>query len=60
MSSTDRIDDATVRVRSEFRHWLRVVSAQQEIPIYVLLEQLAAEARRGKKPWNDKRWKKSR
>ncbi len=54
---------ATIKVRQRFRRWLKEEAARRELPMYRLLENLAADGI-GERPWLPKtvtadkpRWK---
>jgi hypothetical protein len=43
----------TIKVREELRRWIKMQAAEQNIPMYVLVEQLLTKAARGR-PWEAK------
>ena len=46
-----RMDDALIRIRPCFRWYLKVRAANQQVPLYRLLEDIVAEELRGHRPW---------
>jgi hypothetical protein len=43
----------TIKVREELRRWIKMEAAEQNIPMYVLVEKLLTKAARGR-PWEAK------
>lgn len=42
----------TIKVREQLRRWIKMEAARQEVPMYVLVEQLIGKAARGR-PWEE-------
>lgn len=50
----ERADSAQIRVRPDFRRWLKTQAAAFERPMWAVLEALVAKTMKGRRPWRDR------